>query len=176
MNKSNFTAEDKSKAEMTSRDQSETKTRKNLSQDTIDFKLIAKARKGFTLCLSEMKSNDVKLAYLRKYATTLPDVQKFYDRYMVEANKLAEKLKDSLSVTKACEESGNDILILATHVVFMGKTAMMQVAKYGVSEQSPIHGHLDLFTDQFMPDNAQDFVNTDWLPSKLKGKEKEDIE
>ena len=163
-----------SKAEMTSREQSETKTRKNLSQETVDFKLIAKARKGFNLCLSELKSNDVKLAYLRKYAMTLPDVQKFFDRYMVEANKLAEKLKDSLSVTKACEESGNDILVLATHVVFLGKTAIMKVAKYGVSEQSPIHGYLDLFKDPFMPDDAQDFVDSKWFPSKRK-KEDTDI-
>ena len=168
MNKSNFSAEDKkSEAEKT--------TRKNVSIETVDFNLIGKARRGFNLCLTELKSNDVKLAYLRKYATTLPDVQKFYDRYMIEANKLADKLKDSLSVTKACEESGSDILILATHVVFMGKTAMMKVAKFGVSEQSPIHGHLDLFKDPFMPDNAQDFVNEDWLPSKNK-KEKLDVE
>ena len=45
---------------------------------------------------------------------------------------------------------------------------MMKVAKFGVSEQSPIHGYLDLFRDPFMPDNAQDFVNDDWLPSKSK--------
>ena len=150
------------------RSEAEKTTRKNVSIETVDFKLIGKARKGFNLCLTELKSNDVKLAYLRKYAMTLPDVQKFYDRYMVEANKLADILKDSISVTRACEESGNDLLILATHVVFMGKTAMMKVAKFGVSEQSPIHGYLDLFRDPFMPDNAQDFVNDDWLPSKSK--------
>lgn len=168
MKESNFSAEDKkSEAEKT--------TRKNVSIETVDFTLIGKARRGFNLCLTELKSNDVKLAYLRKYATTLPDVQKFYDRYMIEANKLADKLKDSLSVTKACEESGSDILILATHVVFMGKTAMMKVAKFGVSEQSPIHGYLDLFKDPFMPNNAKDFVNDDWLPSKHKV-EKLDVE
>lgn len=167
MEKSINSAEVKSEAEKT--------TRKNVTTETVDFRLIGKARKGFDLCLTEMKSNDVKLAYLRKYATTLPDVQKFFDRYMVEANKLADKLKDSVSVTKACEKSGNDILTLATHVVFLGKTAIMKVAKYGVGEQSPIHGYLDLYKDPFMPDNAQDFVDSEWLPSKHNEMEKIDI-
>ena len=127
-----------------------------------------RAAKDFNCCLTEFKSNDAKLGYLRKYYSLVPDVQKLFDDFMSESKILAEKLQDRVSVVKACDEVGTTPMILATHVVFMGKTAVQKVLKYGVGEDSPIHGHLDLFKDPFMPEDAQDFVNPEWLPSKNK--------
>lgn len=125
-----------------------------------------RAAKDFNCCLTELKSNDSKLGYLRKYYSQVPDVQKLFDDFMSESKNLAEKLQDRVSVVKACDELGTTPMILATHVVFMGKTAVQKVIKYGIGEGSPIHGHLDLFKDPFMPEDAQDFVNPEWLPSK----------
>ena len=141
---------------------------KSISKISINrfWGLIRKAASDFHRCLTALKSNDVKLGYLRKYFSLVPDEQKLFDDYLSESKNLAEKLQDRVSVVEACKEIGTTPMILATHVVFMGKTAIQKVIKYGVGEGSPIHGHLDLFKDPFIPEDAQDFVNPEWLPSK----------
>lgn len=138
---------------------------KKVTMTSIDFNAIAKARKGFNMTLSQFKSNDMKLAYLRNAASSFDDGQKFYNRYMVMVNELKNELADRISVKEACESKGVDLEVLATHVVFLGKTAVAQVKKYGVGEKSPVYGQLDLFKDRFLPDNAQDFIDASWKPS-----------
>ena len=131
-----------------------------------DAKVIARARKGFNYIPSSVKSKDLKLQMLRSAALALDDAQKFYGRYMVEAQELADVLSDRVSFAKFCEKEQIDILTLATHIVFMGKTSVQRVIKFGLGEGSPIRGQVSLFKEPFLPDNAQDFVNQDWLPSK----------
>lgn len=131
----------------------------------IDFSVIGSARKGFNMVPSQLKSNDLKLEYLRASASKLEDVQKFYGRFMVKARELESILSDRSSIVTACQDVDTTVLTLATHVVFMGKTAMQKVIKHGVGEGSPIHGQLNLFKDAFMPMDAQDFVNPAWKPS-----------
>ena len=134
----------------------------------IFWSLVRKAKRDFVLCPTELKSNDAKFMCLRKYFSQVPDVQKVFADFMSESKKVAEMLEDKLSVVKACADCGTDVKILATHVVFLGKTAIQKVVKYGVGEQSPIFGHLELYKEPFLPDNIQDFVNKEWLPSKGK--------
>ena len=148
------------KAEMTT-------SKKNANKVVTDAMVIAKARKGFNYIPSNIKSNDLKFQMLRSAALTLDDAQKFYGRYMVEARDVAEKLSDKVSVVSFCKEEGIDIFTLSTHVVFMGKTTVQKVIKFGLGEGSPIRGQVSLFKDPFLPDNAQDFVDQSWTPSKL---------
>lgn len=132
----------------------------------IFWTVISKARKGFDLCLSEFKSNDMKLAYLRNYARVVSDVQVFFDEYMAKAKDVADQLADRVSVKEFCEKANVDLQILATHVVFMGQTKMAQVLRYGVGDGSPIHDKMNLYNERFLPDNPQDFVDNSWKPSE----------
>ena len=138
---------------------------KKVTMTSIDFNAIAKARKRFNMTLSQFKSNDMKLAYLRNAASSFDDGQKFFNRYMVMVKELKDELADRISVKEACESNGVDLEALATHVVFLGQTAIAQVKKHGVGEKSPIYGQLDLYKDRFLPDNAQDFIDASWMPS-----------
>lgn len=139
--------------------------KKNKKMFDIDFSVIGSARKGFNMVPSQLKSNELKLEYLRASAAKLEDIQKFHGRFMVKAHELESILSDRSSVVSACKEIGTDVFTLATHVVFMGKTAMQKVIKHGVGEKSPIHGQLHLFKDAFMPLDAQNFVTPSWKPS-----------
>lgn len=141
-------------------------TPKSKHNVNIFWTIISKARKGFDLCLSEFKSNDMKLAYLRNSAKVVSDVQVFFNEYMALAKNVADQLADRVSVKEFCEKANVDLQILATHVVFMGKTKMAQVLRYGVGEQSPIHGRLNLFNERFLPDDPQEFVDNSWKPSE----------
>ena len=141
--------------------------------ETKDFMIISRAHKGFDKCLSSLKSNDAKLAYLRKYAGLLDDdVQKFYNRYMAKSQAVAARLEDSISAKQFCEKNHLNPLVLATHVVFLGKAAIKKVLQYGLGENSPIKDDLDLYSEPFMPDDAQDFVNPGWKPSSVSKAEK----
>ena len=91
-------------------------------------------------------------------------------RYFDAAKELEEALSDRKSVTEACKEKNIDLYILATHVVFMGKTAVQSAIKFGVGENSPICNDWNLFSEAFLPTDPQDFVDSDWKPSKLKNK------
>lgn len=144
----------------------ERSSRKNAKKEVTDYQIIARARKGFDLVPSGMKSNALKLAFLRKEASKLDDVQKFYLRYMNMVNELYEILHDRESVRKACDEKDKILLNLCTHVVFAGKTVTQNVIKYGVGVHSPIYGHIDLYKGQFLPDNAQSFVDQTWMPKE----------
>lgn len=137
----------------------------NAKKVNTDARIIASARKGFDLVPDGMKSNALKLAFLRKAASSLPDMQKFHGRFMSEAESVRERIADSVSIVKACEAEGIDLFTLATHVLFMGKTKVQQVFKYSLGERSPLRGQLSLFKEAFMPTDAQDFVNPNWLPS-----------
>lgn len=156
------------KVQGTNTEAGKTTQKTKVTETSMDYKAISRARKGFNLSLSEFKTNDLKLAYLRNAAASFDDKQKFFNRYVNMAKELEEKLSDSVSVVKACEENGINLFVLATHVVFMGKTAVQRVARFGVGEKSPIHGQLDLFKDSFLPLDPQDFVNTGWKPSEHK--------
>lgn len=137
----------------------------NAKKVNTDTRIIASARKGFDLVPDGMKSNALKLAFLRKAASSIPDMQKFHGRFMSEAESVKERIADSVSIVKACESEGIDLFTLATHILFMGKTKVQQVFKYSLGERSPLRGQLSLFKEAFMPTDAQDFVNPNWLPS-----------
>ena len=138
----------------------------NAKKVNTDARIIASARRGFDLVPDGMKSNALKLAFLRKAASSLSDMQKFHGRFMSEAESVKERISDSVSIVKACEAEGIDLFTLATHVLFMGKTKVQQVFKYSLGDRSPLRGQLSLFKEAFMPTDAQDFVNPNWLPSK----------
>ena len=134
----------------------------------VDAKIIASAYRGYNLCPESVKSNDVKKAFLLDAAQKLHDEQKFYGRFMEKAKDVYDALSDRVSVVATCKEKGIDLMILATHVVFMGKNAIRDVLKYGVGEKSPIRPNLSLYSERFMPDDPQDFVNPAWKPSEHK--------
>lgn len=132
----------------------------------VDTKIIATANRGFRQVPADLKSNDLKKAFLLNAAESLADEQLFFGRFMAKAAEVRDELADRKSVTDACTERGIDLLDLATHVVFMGKTKTQQVLKYGIGEKSPIYNQLYLFGDRFLPDDPQDFVSKSWKPSE----------
>ena len=150
-----------SKGEETSQTTPRLKARRD-----IDSKIIATANRGFRQVPADLKSNDLKKAFLLNAAESLNDEQLFYGRFMARAAEVRDELADRKSVTDACKERGYDLMDLATHVVFMGKTKTQQVLKYGLGEKSPIHNQLYLFGDRFMPDDPQEFVSKSWKPSE----------
>lgn len=154
-----------SQAQGASKEAEKTTSKKKVTMD-IDSKIIVKANRGFKQVPADLKSNDFKKAFLLNAAESLDDEQLFYGRFMARATEVRDELADRKSVTDACTEKGIDLMDLATHVVFMGKTKTQQVLKYGLGEKSPIHNQLDLFGERFMPDNPQDFVNKSWKPSE----------
>ena len=115
--------------------------------------------------LNNVKSTEAQVAS-QDAEKTLADEQLFFGRFMARAAAVRDELADRKSVTDACTKKGIDLMDLATHVVFMGKTKTQQVLKYGLGEKSPIHNQLDLFGERFMPDNPQDFVKMSWKPSE----------
>ena len=141
-------------------------TPKKKARRDIDSKIIATASRGFRLIPADLKTNDLKKAFLLNAAESLDDEQVFFGRFMARAAEVRDELADRKSVTDACTEKGIDLMDLATHVVFMGKTKTQQVLKYGLGEKSPIHNQLYLFGDRFMPDDPQDFVSKSWKPSE----------
>ena len=131
-----------------------------------DSKIIANANRGFMQLPADLKTNDLKKAFLLNAAESLDDEQLFFGRFMARAAEVRDELADRKSVTDACTKKGIDLMDLATHVVFMGKTKTQQVLKYGLGEKSPIHNQLDLFGGRFMPDDPQDFISKSWKPSE----------
>ena len=134
----------------------------------VDANVIATAYRGYNLCPESVKSNDVKKAFLLDAAQRLHDEQKFHGRFMEKAKAVCNVLSDRVSVVAKCKEMGIDLMILSTHVVFMGKKTIREVLKYGLGEGSPILANLSLYSERFMPDDPQDFVNPAWKPSEHK--------
>ena len=111
-----------------------------------------RARKTFDAQLE--KSNDVKLACVKKYtAATNNDLQKFHDRYMEQVGRLT----DSKRFCKAADAAGCDPTILATHIVFLGSATINKVLKVGL-ENSGILRDIELYKEPFMPTDAQEFA------------------
>ena len=152
-------------AQVASKEAEKTTSKKKVRRD-FDSKIIANANRGFMQLPADLKTNDLKKAFLLNAAETLADEQLFFGRFMARAAAVRDELADRKSVTDACTKKGIDLMDLATHVVFMGKTKTQQVLKYGLGEKSPIHNQLDLFGERFMPDNPQDFVKMSWKPSE----------
>lgn len=152
-------------AQVASKEAEKTTPKKKVRRD-FDSKIIATANRGFRQIPADLKTNDLKKAFLLNAAESLDDEQLFFGRFMARAAEVRDELADRKSVTDACAKKGIDLMDLATHVVFMGKTKTQQVLKYGLGEKSPIYNQLDLFGGRFMPDDPQDFISKSWKPSE----------
>ena len=100
------------------------------------------------------KSNAIKLACLKKATMSYTeDAQKLFNDYM----KRVEELTDSKRYCADAEAHGLDATILASHIVFLGPKVVRTVLRDGLMN-SPVAEDLELYTEAFLPDNAQDFA------------------
>lgn len=115
--------------------------------------VLSKARKTFDAQIE--KSNDVKLACVKKFArAAYDDQQKCYNDFMQQVGRLM----DSVRYNEAAKANNCDPKILGTHIVFLGSAMVNKVLKLGL-ENSGIIEDIDLYREVFMSVDAQDFAN-----------------
>ena len=113
---------------------------------------IFNARKMFQAQLT--KSNAIKLECLKRATMSYTeDAQKLFNDYM----KRVEELTDSKRYCADAKAQGLDATILASHIVFLGPKMVRTVLRDGLMN-SPVAEDLELYTEAFLPDNAQDFA------------------
>lgn len=115
------------------------------------WSVIKKANHTFNAQLE--KSNEVKLACLKKYAGgSFYDLQKFHSTFMEQV----ERMTDSKRYCKDAEAAGCDPTILATHIVFLGSAMVNRVLKLGL-QNTEVARDIELYRETFLPD-AQEFA------------------
>lgn len=115
------------------------------------WSVIKKANHTFNAQLE--KSNEVKLACLKKYAGgSFYDLQKFHSTFMEQV----ERMTDSKRYCKEAEAAGCDPTILATHIVFLGSAMVNRVLKLGL-QNTEVARDIELYRETFLPD-AQEFA------------------
>lgn len=116
------------------------------------WSVVKKANHTFNAQLE--KSNEVKLACLKKYAgVSSYDLQKFHGTFMEQV----ERMTDSKRYCKDAEDAGCDPTILATHIVFLGSAMVNRVLKLGL-QNTEVARDIELYKKGFLP-NAQEFSN-----------------
>lgn len=114
--------------------------------------VLNRARKTFDAQIE--KSNEVKLACLKKFARAAnDDQQKFYNDFMQQVGRLT----DSVRFNEAAKANDCDPKILASHIVFLGSAMVNKVLKLGL-ENAGVLEDIDLYREAFMSADAQEFA------------------
>lgn len=113
------------------------------------WSIVTKARNKFSAQL--VKDCATKRKCIESYLANHPDPEKFWADYMEQANRLL----DSKRFEKDCRNLGFSTEVVATHVVFLGNTAVNNTLKKGV--EAVIGNKLSLYNERFLPVTAEKY-------------------
>ena len=123
------------------------------------WSIVTKARNKFNGQV--MKNNETKLMCLKAFLASHQDSEKFWAEYMEQANRLL----DSKRFDSDCRRLAVHAEIVATHVVFLGNTAVNNTLKSGV--EAVVGNQLKLYKERFLPETAEKYSieNVKCLPA-----------
>lgn len=94
------------------------------------------------------KSNELKRECLEKALAKVNDREDILCDYLTQI----EKLTDSKRYEQQCEAAGLDPFILATHIVFLGSSAVNKVREKGIAGvDEKLRKKFPMYTEEFLP-------------------------
>lgn len=115
------------------------------------WSIVTKARNKFSAQL--VKDCATKRKCIESYIANHPDPEKFWADYMEQANRLL----DSKRFEKDCRSLGVSTEVVATHVVFLGNTAVNNTLKKGV--EAVVGNKYHRYNERFLPVTAEKYSN-----------------
>lgn len=113
------------------------------------WSIVTKARNKFSAQL--VKDNATKRKCIESYLANHPDPEKFWAEYMEQVNRLL----DSKRFEKDCQRLGAFTEVVATHVVFLGNTAVNNTLKKGV--EAVVGNKFQLYNERFLPETSEKY-------------------